>query len=169
MIPVFVALGSNVEPRLKYLTSAVDEMQLAGKIGKIAPLYSSSGYGVEDQADFLNSACILGTNLLPLDLLKTLKDIELKLGRKKRSRWGPREIDLDIIFYNNEVIEEEGLIIPHPDYKNRRFVLGPISEMEPDFNPPRENKNVKQLLDSCRDDTHIKLEMTNWYHNGSNI
>ncbi len=163
MILAFIALGSNVEPRLKYLTLAVDQLQFLGEIKRIAPLYHSSAYGVENQADFFNSACILGTNLLPLDLLKSLKDIEEKLGRKERFRWGPREIDLDIIFYGNEIIKEEGLVIPHPDYKNRRFVLLPISDMDPDLIPPDDNKNVKQLLDHCQDKTQIKLEMTNWH------
>ena len=100
MIPVFINLGSNVEPKLQYLTSAIDQFQTIGKITKIAPLYLTSPYGVTTQPDFLNSAFILSTNFLPLDLLTALKDIERKIGRIERFHWGPREIDLDIIFYN---------------------------------------------------------------------
>lgn len=163
MIPVFIALGSNIEPRLQYLSSAIDQLQTLGKVKKIAPLYRSSAYGVKEQSYFLNSACILSTNFLPLDLLKALKDIEGKIGRKERFHWGPREIDLDIIFYSNETVEEEELVIPHPDYKNRRFVLQPLADMEADYSPPGETKNLSQLLDECQDKTHIKLETKNWY------
>lgn len=163
MIPVFIALGSNIEPRLKYLTAAVDQLQTLGKLIKIAPLYLSSAYGVPDQPDFFNSAAMLNTNFLPLDLLTALKDIEGKIGRKERYHWGPREIDLDIIFYDNETVDEKELIIPHPDYKNRRFVLHPLVDMEPNYSPPGETKNLSQLLHECTDDTHIKLETKNWY------
>lgn len=163
MIPVYIALGCNVEPRLKYLTSAIDLLQALGTITKIASLYRSSAYGVEDQPDFFNSACLLNTNFLPLDLLKALKDIEKKAGRKERFHWGPREIDLDIIFYNNKIINEKELIVPHSDYKNRRFVLQPLAEIAEDFISPGESKNLHELLQECPDKTHINLEIRNWY------
>ena len=163
MIPVYIALGSNIEPRIQYLTSALDQLNNLGIFINIAPLYRSNAYGVKEQSYFLNSACILSTNFLPLDLLKALKDIEGKIGRRERFYWGPREIDLDIIFYNNEIIEEEALIIPHPDYKNRRFVLQPLVDMESNFSPPGETKKLSQLLHECPDNTHIKLETKNWY------
>lgn len=163
MIPAYIALGSNIESRLDYLTAAIDQLQLLGKIEKVAPLYRSSPYGVEDQADFLNSACILNTRILPLDLLNSLKDIEEKLGRKERFHWGPREIDLDIIFYNKQVIGEDELIIPHSDYKNRIFVLMPLCDLDAAFIPPGEDKNLAQLKADCPDKTQIKLEAENWW------
>lgn len=163
MKPVFIALGSNIEPRLQYLSSAIDQLQALGTVKKIAPLYRSSAYGVKEQSYFLNSACLLNTNFLPLDLLKALKDIERKIGRKERFHWGPREIDLDIIFYNNETVEKEELVIPHPDYKNRRFVLQPLADMEAEYSPPGETRNLSRLLLECPDSTHIKLETKNWY------
>jgi 2-amino-4-hydroxy-6-hydroxymethyldihydropteridine diphosphokinase len=163
MTPAFIALGSNVEPRLNYLTAAIHRLQALGKIIAIAPLYRSSAYGVEDQADFLNSACILNTNFLALDLLNSLKDIEEKLGRKKRFRWGPREIDLDIIFYDKQVIEKDKLVIPHQDYKNRIFVIKPLCDLDANFIPPGEDKNLAQLLAECTDKTQIKLEAENWW------
>lgn len=163
MSPAFVALGSNVEPRLNYLTSAVVQLQELGMVMKIAPLYRSSPYGFEHQSDFLNSACILNTNFLPLDLLKALKDIERKLGRQKRFRWGPREIDLDIIFFGDMTINEEELVIPHPGFKERRFVLLPLTKLDANFTPPAENRNLKEILQDCSDETSIKLEKNNWY------
>jgi 2-amino-4-hydroxy-6-hydroxymethyldihydropteridine diphosphokinase len=163
MTRAFIALGSNVEPRLKYLTSAVDQLGQFGTVSKIAPLYKSSAYGVQNQPDFFNSACILNTNILPLDLLKALKDIEAKLGRKRRFRWGPREIDLDIIFYGDTVINEEMLVLPHPGFSERRFVLLPLTKMDADFIPPEESRNLKELLRDCRDETPLRLEKNNWY------
>lgn len=163
MTPAFIALGSNVEPCLYYLTAAINRLQALGKIISIAPLYRSSAYGVENQPDFLNSACILNTSILPLDLLNSLKDIEDKLGRKERFRWGPREIDLDIIFYNKQVIEEDELIIPHIDYKNRIFVLTPLCDLDASFLPPEEDKNLAQLKAACLDKTQLKLEAENWW------
>lgn len=163
MIRAFVALGSNVEPRLKYLTSAVDELQDLGTVLKIAPLYRSRAYGVEDQPDFLNSACILNTNILPLDFLKALKDIEKKLGRRKTFRWGPREIDLDIILFGDQVLNTEELIIPHPGFKERRFVLLPLVQMDANFIPPAESRSLKEILHDCSDATPVKLEKKNWY------
>jgi len=163
MIPAFVALGSNIEPRLKYLTSAVVQLEKLGTVLKIAPLYRSHPYGVEDQPDFLNSACILSTNFLPLDFLKALKDIEKKLGRRKTFRWGPREIDLDIIFLGDRIINEEELVIPHPGFRERRFVLLPLVQMDAHFIPPAENRTLKELLNDCSDETPIKLEEDNWY------
>lgn len=163
MTPAYIALGSNVEPRLNHLIAAVDQLQVLGKIEKVAPLYRSSPYGVENQADFLNSACILHTRILPLDLLNSLKDIEVKLGRKERFRWGPREIDLDIIFYDQQVIEEDELVIPHTDYKNRIFVLKPLCDLHATFTPPGEDRNLAQLMTDCPDKTQIKLEAENWW------
>ena len=162
MTPAFVALGSNVEPRLKYLTSAVVQLRRLGTVSKIAPLYESRAYGVRNQPDFLNSACILITNFLPLDLLKALKDIEEKLGRKRRFPWGPREIDLDIIFYGDKVIDEDELVVPHPEFRERRFVLLPLAEIETDYVPPGESRNLTELLRDCKDETPVRLEKDNW-------
>lgn len=163
MTRTFIALGSNVEPRLKYLISAVDQLGQLGTVSKIAPLYESNAYGVQNQPDFYNSACILNTNILPLDLLKALKDIEAKLGRKRRFRWGPREIDLDIIFYGDTVINKEGIIIPHAGFKQRRFVLLPLTKMDADFIPPEESRNLNELLRDCKDETRVRLEKDDWY------
>lgn len=163
MIPAYIALGSNIEPRLNYLTAAIEQLQSLGKIERVAPLYRSGPYGVETQADFFNSACILNTSILPLDLLNSLKDIEEKLGRKKRFHWGPREIDLDIIFYDQQVIEEDELTIPHADYKNRIFVLMPLCGLDATFIPPGEDKDLAQLKADCQDKTQIKLEAENWW------
>lgn len=169
MIPVFIALGSNIEPRLAYLTAAVDQLHKLGEITKVASLYESTAYGIEHQPDFLNSACILKTDLSAGDLLVSLKWIEKQLGRKHRGRWAPREIDLDIIFYDERVIREDELVIPHPDYKNRSFVLRPLADLDASFTPPGEYRNVKELLDSCPDNTQIKTKTSEWYRHGNRL
>lgn len=149
--------------RLGYLIRAVDQLNLIGTVRAVAHLYRSEAYGETEQAYFYNSAVFLETELAPIALLKQLKEIENRLGRKKRIRWGPREIDLDIIFFNRQNIRREGLIIPHPDFRNRRFVLQPLADIAPDFRPAPEQNSVTQLLEICRDVTQIKRISTKWY------
>jgi 2-amino-4-hydroxy-6-hydroxymethyldihydropteridine diphosphokinase len=91
-----------------------------------------------------------------------LKDIEEKLGRKRRFPWGPREIDLDIIFYGDKVIDEDELVVPHPEFRERRFFLLPLAEIETDYVPPGESRNLTELLRDCKDETPVRLEKDNW-------
>ncbi len=144
-------------------------MQEQNTILRIAPLYRSSAYGYTHQPDFLNTALLLETTAKPFDLLKCLKSIEESVGRKQRIRWGPREIDLDIIFYDEEVLNTPELTIPHPDFHNRRFVLQPLADIAPDFISPTHRKSVKELLNKCADKTTITLIATEWYGNGLQI
>ena len=119
MADVYIALGSNIGDRKRHLLKAINKIHSIGEIISIAPLYLSSAYGFFEQPDFYNSIVLLKTKLEPLKLLNKLKLIEVEVGRKNRIRWGPREIDLDIIFYNQEIIETNELTVPHPDFKNQ--------------------------------------------------
>lgn len=166
MSAAYIALGSNLEPREYYMRQAVRRLGKLGKILKIGRLYESDPYGVTEQPAFLNSALILETALPPRELLPALKAIEQRLGRRKRQRWGPREIDLDIIFYGDMVVREENLHIPHDDYRNRRFVLQPLAELEPDFVAPGSGRTLRQALQDCPDQTRLKLYKTDWAVNG---
>jgi 2-amino-4-hydroxy-6-hydroxymethyldihydropteridine diphosphokinase len=167
MIPVYLALGSNIEPREIYLSQAVKQLKMLGKIKKIAPLYESEPYGVADQPSFLNTAVLLETDISPLDLLRALKSIEHKLGRRNRYRWGPREIDIDIIFYGEKIIREKDLHIPHYDYQNRCFVLQPLMDLQPDFEAPDIHRPLSELYQDCPDNSQLKLLKKVWVVNGT--
>ncbi len=166
MTAAYIALGSNLEPREYYMQQAVRQLGNLGKILKIGRLYESDPYGLTEQPAFLNSAVILETDVPPRELLPALKAIEQRLGRRKRQRWGPREIDLDIIFYGDMVVQDENLHIPHYDYRNRRFVLQPLADLEPDFIAPDSGRPLRQILQDCPDQTRLMLYKTEWAING---
>jgi 2-amino-4-hydroxy-6-hydroxymethyldihydropteridine diphosphokinase len=167
MIPVYLALGSNLEPRETYLSQGVEKLKALGKVKKIAPLYESEPYGVIDQPCFLNSAVLLETDLSPLALLKALKSIEHNLGRRNRYRWGPREIDIDIIFYGEKIIRKKNLHIPHYDYQNRRFVLQPLMDLEPQLRAPDTHKPLSQIYRDCPDNSPLNLFKKVWVVSGT--
>ncbi|NOX37409.1 MAG: 2-amino-4-hydroxy-6-hydroxymethyldihydropteridine diphosphokinase [Calditrichaeota bacterium] len=162
MPDVFLALGSNIEPREDYLRRAVDQLNQLGMVKKLAPIYETTPYGKTDQPLFLNTALILDTALVPTALLHQLKQLEVQLGRRHRERWGPREIDLDIIFYDQLVIQTPELVIPHPDYQNRRFVLQPLTDIAPRFIAPDAGEPLKTLLSRCPDTTRMRLYKNEW-------
>ncbi len=145
-----MALGSNVRNSRQYIADAT---RLLGDIltnVKQAPLYSTKAVGYTDQPDFLNTALSGQTNLMPQELLKSIKDIEQQLGRTKTFRWGPREIDIDIIFYVDQILEIPGLTIPHPAFRDRDFVLRPLADLNPDLIDPVTHKSVSDLLKAIR-------------------
>ncbi len=169
MIATFIALGSNLGDRVDYCVKAVSHLTDYGIVEQVAPLYESAPYGMTEQPAFLNSVVLFKTNLAPEKLLMTLKNIEQKLGRKNRLRWGPREIDLDIIFYGREIIQRANLRIPHPDFPNRRFVLQPLADIAPLFQPPGFNHTVEELLNALKDQLPIRLIAKEWYPHGINV
>jgi 2-amino-4-hydroxy-6-hydroxymethyldihydropteridine diphosphokinase len=137
MHKAFIALGSNLGDKRKNIEIAIEKIKEKGiKILKVSSIIETEPYGYKDQDSFLNAVCLVETSLDPFSLLRVLLNIEEEMGRKRTFKWGPRNIDLDIIFYDDLVIESEELIIPHPDAHNRTFVMGPISEIEPDFVHP---------------------------------
>lgn len=143
---VFLALGANVGDRKKNLLSAVYLLKEELIQVKVAPIYESMPVGFKDQPNFLNTVISGYTKLKPLELLKFIKSIEKKIGRVKRFHWGPREIDIDILFYNDLVYKDEELEIPHPRLHKRDFVLRPLSYLAPDFIHPFLKKKAKELL-----------------------
>jgi 2-amino-4-hydroxy-6-hydroxymethyldihydropteridine diphosphokinase len=163
MTEVVLALGSNLGNSRGYMIAALGHLNRLGYLKKVASLYQTSPYGFYDQPDFLNTAVIAETKLKPFSLLRELKKIEHEMGRTTHQRWGPREIDLDIIFYDQKVISSEKLTIPHPDFHNRAFVLLPLAEIAPDWISPVHKSSVRDLLRTCKDQTTIKLLEKNWY------
>lgn len=146
MHKVFIALGSNLGDKNKNIDEALKRLKDNGiKILKLSSIIETEPYGYKDQDKFLNAVCLIETELAPHELLNMLLQIEREMGRVRTIKWGPRVIDLDIIFYDDLIINDENLIIPHPDAHNRIFVMGPLSEIAPDFVHPVLNKTVKEI------------------------
>lgn len=150
---VFIGLGSNLGERAQYLNRAAAEMSRlpSTKAVWFSPVYESDPYGKTDQPKFLNAVGELETSLAPPELLQELKRIEQALGRSNAERWGPREIDLDILIYDGLVLNDEAVTVPHPDLEHRRFVLVPLREIAPDLVHPVNGMTVNEMAAACRD------------------
>lgn len=146
----YLSVGSNLGDREGYIAQAIAalEQEEAVRVEKVSSLLNTKPYGGVEQQDFLNAAIAVSTLLLPEELLKLLHKIEYAADRKREIHWGPRTLDLDIVFYDKLVYESEDLIIPHVDMENRYFVLKPLSELIPNFRHPVLGKTVTQLLEA---------------------
>lgn len=144
----YIALGSNLGDGEVNIREALHHLEAAGavKVTKVSTLIRTKPYGVLDQPDFVNGVCEVETSLEPLALLKQMLQIELDMGRVRKRHWGERNIDLDLIFYENEVLDLPDLKLPHPDLQNRTFVLEPLAEIAPELVHPVFHKTVKELL-----------------------
>jgi len=143
---VYIALGSNLGDRAGNLQAAIEALEPEIHPLKCSAVYETPPWGYSDQPQFLNQVVEAETNLSPIALLDYLKKIEVQLGRKETFRFGPRIIDLDIIFYDSEVIDSPPLIIPHPRLAERGFVLMPLADLAPDFRHPILGDSVSDLL-----------------------
>ena len=127
---VFLGIGSNIGDRLHFLTEAVRKLRAIPSSGvvQISSVYETEPVGVKNQNDFLNAVVLVQTSMGVADFHSRIKSIEKELGRVERSRWGPREIDVDILLFGDRVINQAAIAIPHPEMVNRRFVLQPLAE-----------------------------------------
>lgn len=139
-----LGLGSNLGDREANLKVACGEFDVV----KCSKIYETEPYGVTAQPKFLNMVCVVLTDLDPRGLLEFCKDAEGRIGRVERERWGPREIDIDILFYDDKVLDEPDLKIPHVGIAKRRFVLEPLAEIVPGFVHPENGLAVEELLDN---------------------
>jgi len=147
MAVVCIGIGSNLGDRERNCLDALGLMEQNGIAVLVrSATYETSPWGVTDQPDFINMAVEAGTDLSPLDLLRLLKKIEREMGRTNEAKWGPRIIDLDILLYDDLVLDSEELVIPHPLMLQRDFVLRPLAEIAPDRVHPVMKKTLKGLL-----------------------
>jgi 2-amino-4-hydroxy-6-hydroxymethyldihydropteridine diphosphokinase len=152
---IYLALGTNLGNRLVNLRTAVAALMPAVTVLAESPVYETLPWGVIDQPDFLNMVLKGKTHLAPLALLAHLKHLETQLGRAPSMRYGPRLIDIDILFYDGLVLNTSELTIPHPHLQERAFVLVPLADLAPDFVHPVFGKSVGALLEVV-DTTGVK-------------
>jgi 2-amino-4-hydroxy-6-hydroxymethyldihydropteridine diphosphokinase len=164
MSEVCLGLGSNLGDKRASILRALDLLAEAGRLIETSSLYKTEPVGYKDQDWFLNCAVKLETRQSPRQLLDLLQSIEGRLGRKERIKNGPRTIDLDILFYDNLVARESGLVIPHPRMHERLFVLAPLREIAPELVHPVLNKTVRELADSLH-----PREAVQWYEPRPNL
>jgi 2-amino-4-hydroxy-6-hydroxymethyldihydropteridine diphosphokinase len=146
MATVYLALGSNLGDSEQHIEAAIGLIKESVYDIKQAPMYISKAVGYTKQPDFYNTAISGSTSLSPLELLHFVKTTEKKVGRIKRFRWGPREIDIDIIFYDDLILQSEALSIPHPSFMERDFVLQPIADLSPQLIDPTSKQTVSNML-----------------------
>ena len=146
MSRAYVALGSNLGDREENLCTALKHLQENGvEVVKTSTFIETEPYGVTDQPGFVNAVCQVETELAPLELLRLLLSIEQEMGRVRLRRWGERNIDLDLLLYEDAVLESEELTLPHPDMQNRDFVLIPFAEIAGEVVHPVIGKTIKLL------------------------
>lgn len=147
MSSIYLSLGSNLNDRFANLRRAVDGLQQFITITAISPVFATEPWGETKQPPFLNVCVAAVGTIAPHDLLERIKKIEQEMGREPSRHWGPRLIDIDILFYDKLVIDDENLTIPHPHIAERAFVLAPLAVIIPDFRHPQTGVSVQEMLE----------------------
>ncbi|HHD11421.1 MAG TPA: 2-amino-4-hydroxy-6-hydroxymethyldihydropteridine diphosphokinase [Deltaproteobacteria bacterium] len=155
---VLISIGSNLTRRIRRCKDAIEKLgeEEGIEVVRCSSFYETSPWGRKGQPDFINAAAQLETELAPFELLGVLKNIEVELGREEGERWGPRVIDLDIILWEDKIIDNRELKIPHPQMHRRKFVLIPLCEIAPEWVHPVMGKTVKELLKECDDTEEVR-------------
>ena len=157
MNKLYLLLGSNMGNSKTQLSKAVVQIQKQiGSVTRQSDLYTTAAWGNTRQPDFLNQVLIVETQLTALQTMQTILSIEKKMGRLRTVKNAPRIIDIDILFFNKEIIDRELLTIPHPEIQNRRFVLVPLNQLSPNLYHPVLKKTIHQLLIHCPDKLNVK-------------
>jgi 2-amino-4-hydroxy-6-hydroxymethyldihydropteridine diphosphokinase len=143
----YLSLGSNIGNRENHLRDAIARLEAVGHIASVSSVYETEPVEFTDQAWFLNCTVALETTETPAQLMRALLQIEHEMGRQRTQNKGPRTIDIDILLFNDTIIDSPELTVPHPAMHQRRFVLAPLAEIAPEARHPRLNKTIRELLD----------------------
>ena len=163
MPKVYIGLGSNMGDKSGNILKALELLDQHKKIRfvKRSSLYETEPVGYEDQDWFVNAVAELETELSPQELLDALMKVEQNMGRKREIKWGPRNIDLDILLYDQQCLDEPDLIIPHPRMHERRFVLVPLVEIAPRLVDPRDGREYAGILERLDEGKKVSKSIRN--------
>lgn len=155
---VYLLIGGNLGDRITLLKEARKGIErYIGKIFRESSIYETAAWGFEAENDFLNQVLLVKTGLKPIEVLDKCQEIEYTLDRVRTGTgYQSRTMDIDILFFNDEIIQEERIVIPHPKLHERRFTLEPLVEIAPEFIHPGLKKTIKQLLLDCNDKSDVK-------------
>jgi 2-amino-4-hydroxy-6-hydroxymethyldihydropteridine diphosphokinase len=155
---VFLSLGGNLGNTQEIFERCYPMIE--NKVGPIleqSSLYRTAAWGLTEQADFINQVILLESDLRPEEILTEIQAIEQALGRERKITWGPRTLDLDILFIDQQIIQKADLQVPHPHIQNRKFILIPMQEIAGTYEHPIFNKTIIQLLQETNDETAVNL------------
>lgn len=159
---VFLLLGTNLGDREKNLRTALARLEeRVGAVEVVSSTYETSAWGIEEQPDFLNLAVKLHTQLSPEEVLAAILEIEKGMGRERIVKWGTRLIDIDILFYHDQVIDLPHLVVPHREFRKRKFALAPMAEIAAHETYPGSDDTILALHDTCPDDLPVRLYRSN--------
>ena len=157
MSTAYLLIGGNLGSRKDNLLKATSLItEKCGALTRYSSLYETAAWGITDQPSFLNQALEISTSLNARPLLRKILKIEKEMGRVRKEKLGPRIIDIDILLFENEIHDLPFLKIPHPEMQNRRFVLTPLAEIDPELMHPVLKKTIAQLLEECPDSLEVK-------------
>lgn len=157
----YLLTGSNQGDRESYLSEALDYIEKrCGKILRTSCIYETEPWGFTEQPAFLNQAIALETSIIPEELMQILLDIETEMGRIRNVQYGPRIIDIDLLFYGERILNTPFLSVPHPAIQDRKFVLVPLAEIAPELNHPILGKNISLLLKGCPDHSDVQKKIS---------
>lgn len=157
MHQVYLSLGSNIEPRAEQIQRARDWLAERHSVVAVSSLYETEPLGPGEQSWHINQVIELATSSTADEILADCLAAERMIGRQPREKWGPREIDIDILLFDSLVLDTVGLHIPHPELPNRKFILAPLAEIAPNVMYTRTQQTIQQLLDACPDTLQVKL------------
>ena len=156
MVNLVLHIGSNIGDREVNLSRCITLLDIhLGNLIKSSQIYATEAWGYKDQPEFLNQALLFSTTKSPTEVLAITKKIECVIGKEKEFFWGPRRIDIDIIFYGDLVLDESYLAIPHPRMTNRKFVLAPVVDIIPEYIHPVHGVSMKKMLELCDDASYV--------------
>lgn len=155
---IFFQLGSNIGDRFRNMNQSIEFIsERIGDVLNKSSVYESTPWGVENQRNFLNQVICVQSNHDSFTILDLALQIEKDMGRVRIEKWGERIIDIDILFFNDAIIETDKLCVPHQFISKRKFVLEPLNELAPNFVHPKLNKTIAQLLNDCKDQEKVEI------------